>query len=371
MRRPEIRSLTGVRFVAALGVVVYHFAPPITAMFPAFAFFNPLTSAGRYGVDLFFILSGFILTYLYLESFQHFRLEEYTRFLALRLARIYPLQVFTIAILVLAVVGAAAIGRPVNHPENYTIGELWKNVLLVHAWTWWDASTSWNYPSWSISAEWFAYVLFPLPIWLISRIRTSAGLAAGAAGAMVLQIVLAPLVNWSQDGNALVRISGEFLTGCFLARLYVAGWAAGWRWTLIAVGTMAALLAGFLLLTHESGDRKYLIPLFGVLILALARSDGWPSRWLANRFVVFWGEASYAIYMTHALIEVGGAKLFPMASFAGQPVPVRLGVLVLYMFVIFGFAAATYLVVERPSRDALRQVILQRRALPSTAAPVA
>ncbi len=341
------------RFVAALGVVLLHFRVHVAHLFPGIKALEPVLSAGNMGVDLFFILSGFILTYNYVDWFPRVRPAHYFRFLALRLARIYPLHVFTLALLALGLVAAHARGIAVNSASDYSLQDLWRNLLLVHAWTR-DGRVSWNYPSWSISAEWFAYLLFPFFTVVVGRVRRPASLMAGAAAALVLQYVLFDITGL--DGSALLRIGGEFAAGCFLGRLYLEGWGERFRWSVAAWGCVAALLA-LCFVIPAGPQRRYLVPVFAVLIFSLARSENGLSRLLSTRFCVFWGEASYAMYLTHGLIEVIGAKALPMQSFAAASLGVKLGVVALYAAAIPAAAAAAYLLVEQPSRRWLRRLI--------------
>src|SRR5579884_322931 len=92
-RRPEIPALTGVRAVAAVLVVLYHYSiHPVASTFVPDRLRFALAPAGLgfLGVDLFFILSGFILAYNYWHRIRTGGPRGYVRFLVLRLARIYP-----------------------------------------------------------------------------------------------------------------------------------------------------------------------------------------------------------------------------------------------------------------------------------------
>jgi peptidoglycan/LPS O-acetylase OafA/YrhL len=95
---PAIRALTGLRWFAALWVVLFHFGPTFQSVLPVWHVIAPISNYGLFGVDTFFILSGFIITYNYLEKFPRFDLSQYRHFLALRLARIYPVYLFTLLV---------------------------------------------------------------------------------------------------------------------------------------------------------------------------------------------------------------------------------------------------------------------------------
>ena len=101
---PQIlKPLTAMRFFAAMWVVAFHFTPSLGGGMPA------LVAKGYLGVELFFVLSGFILSHVYMESFGDRRFR-YPDFLWARLARIYPVHLATLAGLGLVVGAAALVG---------------------------------------------------------------------------------------------------------------------------------------------------------------------------------------------------------------------------------------------------------------------
>jgi len=177
------------RFIAAAAIVLFHYRSQMTELVPAFAVLEPIAAAGYLGVDLFFVLSGFILTYNYLDWFQRLERRAYLRFLGFRFARIYPVHLFTIGFLALPLVLAIALGESLSHPENFSVEDLVRNLLLIHAWTT-ATLLNWNYPSWSISAEWFAYLLFPVVAFVIVRLRSPSVLLVSAFAAVALQLSL-------------------------------------------------------------------------------------------------------------------------------------------------------------------------------------
>src|SRR5688572_11994062 len=156
----DIRSLTSLRFFAALAVVAFHYMRAFPAGAGAAA---ALTAKGYLAVDFFFILSGFILAHVYLPAIEQdaFRARD---FYAKRLARIYPVHFVTAMV---AVVMFAAAEKMEIPGRDFSFHDLFANLLLVHGWGVSD-DLSLNKPSWSISAEWFAYLLFPL---LAARLR--------------------------------------------------------------------------------------------------------------------------------------------------------------------------------------------------------
>jgi peptidoglycan/LPS O-acetylase OafA/YrhL len=154
----EIASLTSLRGYLAAWVVLGHFWQEFLSLLPGLAFLSPWVEHGHSAVPGFFVLSGWVLAHNYRQAFRHGEVG-WLRFLGLRLARLYPVHLAMLASVGVLVVGAAVIGR--SPGEAYGLRSLAAQLLLVQAWVPGMALT-WNYPAWSISSEWFAYLLFPL-----------------------------------------------------------------------------------------------------------------------------------------------------------------------------------------------------------------
>lgn len=351
--RPEIRALTGIRAVAALAVVLFHFRHQLTALFPTFEALEPLTSNGDMGVDLFFTLSGFILTYNYAATLGSLSARAHVAFLGRRLARIYPLHLFTMLLLVPGVAYAAWRGIPLNHPENFSAADLIRNLFLVQAWNGvpTDRQLSWNFPSWSISAEWFGYLLFPFMVALLVRLPVVGAVLVGA-GALVVQIAAGAILGWQHI--ALVQISGEFVLGCTLGLAYLADERRSASWSLIA----AAAAVAAVVIAATAGElvtgRQLALPFFGLLVYALARASGPLTAWLESGAAVFFGRASYALYMLYGVVSIYGARILPLDSFAESAPALRIAVVAAYLVALLGGATLVHLFVEQPARHRLQ-----------------
>jgi peptidoglycan/LPS O-acetylase OafA/YrhL len=163
MQQDHIKPLTSLRFFAALWVILYSYIHELQGGVSI-----GLLDKGYLGVELFFILSGFILSHVYLESYGAGRFL-YGQFINHRLARIYPLHIATLAFTVLLIGAAAARGVTLDaNAGNWAA--LPAHIFLVQAWGL-APTASFNHPSWSISAEWFAYLAFPLVAMLAWRLR--------------------------------------------------------------------------------------------------------------------------------------------------------------------------------------------------------
>jgi peptidoglycan/LPS O-acetylase OafA/YrhL len=154
--KPVVPALTGVRIVAALWVVFFHLRPH------AHTLFGPLTGAdelrsGYVGVKLFFVPSGFVVSYQYLSVVGLGGRHAYARYLWARLSRIYPLQLFTLLFLAALVLSAKATNSALDHAQDYSADGFLLDRTLLRAWV--TNAQGWHFPAWSLSAESFAYQL--------------------------------------------------------------------------------------------------------------------------------------------------------------------------------------------------------------------
>lgn len=302
----RLGALTSLRFVAAMAVVLHHLAD-FTPHAPSGAF----ATRGGLAVDFFFILSGFILTHAHLAELRAGTLKA-PAFLWARLARIYPAHLAMLALFGVTIGLAAAAGQPIN-AERYGARSLLTHLLLINAWGV-ETSLTWNYPAWSISAEWAAYLAFPAMAW--GALRLPRGLAVAALGALLACfLLLAPRYGWTQRtvDNALPRIFFEFAMG-MLARLVwpprperLAAPAA-----LAGAGAVAAgLWAGI-------GD-AWLVAAFLLIVVAAGRLDGPLDAALSAPAFVRLGEESYALYLAHVFVFGIVFRLGGLAERLGAP----------------------------------------------------
>ncbi|WP_407572160.1 acyltransferase family protein [Deinococcus altitudinis] len=348
-----IPALTGVRAFAALWVVLFHFQRDVVLLVPGIAFAKPFIDRGYMGVDLFFALSGFILAYRYAESFKAgISREQYFSFLRARLARIYPVHLFTLHLMILILIIAQMVGAK---PFTFDVVAYISHLTLTHAWLGYDLA--FNYPAWSISAEWLAYLLCPVLLLGLSRIPALSTFIAIVVAAYALSLLL---LAGHILPEGLARIVGEFTAGAAL--FYVFRLLPNWRWSVAAQG-IALIMILLSALRPQMGHT--LDWAFGLLILGLAYQKGPLTRFLSLRPVVYAGEISYALYMTHAIVQVFLVTVLPAKAFSGSGTLVRLAVLLAYVVVVAGAAALTYYVIEEPGRRWVRPT--SRRPVPAPA----
>lgn len=322
MPRPTVLPrLTSLRVFAALVVVGFHLSVWDLLYLPG------LASIGYVGVGFFFVLSGLVLAWgtspeLPARTF-------YRR----RLARVWPSHLVVLA--VVSVVPVVAVTRG--------WGEVLPNVFLVQAW-WVDPRTAFafNGVSWSLACEAFFYATFPVAVTWLRRLRRSwqwAVAAALLAGSALLGLVT-PLVAYH---NPLARY-GEFLLGLVAGIALREGWRPRIPMTLagttLAVGVLVGAAVPFPL------PDVVLAGPFLVVILCTARRDTEAvGGWLRSPTMVFAGEASFALYLTHETVLLNLPPVLELPAW----------IEVAAVLVACGAAAvALHLWVERPANRALR-----------------
>ena len=363
-RLPTIFALTGLRAFAAAWVVLYHFRDDVKRLFPRSEPAWPFLDSGYVGVDIFFILSGFIIAYTYLNQFQTVRPKSYGRFLWLRLARLYPVHLFTLAIFTLIVIpGHVQDARLAEIGDVLRLDDFWRQLLLAHAW----GSTgnhAFNYPAWSISVEWLAYLVFPIAALILGRFRSRAAILGGLVAAVVFNIAAFRIIDAAGKTGEIIwlRIAGEFAAGCFLFLLWRRGWAGTVPWAIATPVLVLASIAATVKLETQYGEIAPVLaaPLYGLAILGLAYQRDAVAWLMALRPLVYLGEASYSLYMTHAIVQRYVWEYIPSTDYVADSLAVRAFLLVSYALLLTGMAVLTYELVEQPSRNLMRRMAAVR-----------
>ena len=367
-RVAEIPALTGLRTWLAWWVAIYHLTIPELAPLPPDGWLEPLRAKGYLAVDGFFVLSGFILSYVYRDAFTNPVPGTYPRFLIARLARIYPVHL-AMTLVVAALLGAMvlATGFQPRVADRFSLRELALHVSLLHGWGF-SRMLAWNYPSWSISAEWFAYLGFPLVHRFVLReesLRRAGLIALLALAGLAAFEQLGPNRSLSYTYEfALVRIGFEFVIGAALMML-ARPWLDGRVSADGGVRPHACLaLAGALVSVFLLPDAAT-VGFLALAILFLSHPRDLLARPLGTRLMVYGGETSYSVYMTHAIVQgVAIIVLRAMPVLAATPGWLRLLVLCV---IVQAAASLVYAVIEVPCRSWVRRagetLILRRRTV--------
>jgi peptidoglycan/LPS O-acetylase OafA/YrhL len=324
----SIPALTGLRFVAALWVVLCHYG--LALAYPPGL--REISAQGRAAVSLFFVLSGFVLAYNYADWF-HSDYARFGRFAWARFTRIYPMCLF--ALLAMTPIALRALDDP-RLSLQFSADQLalaWlANLTLLHGFIpLASMHLVWHLPSWSISTEAFFYLAFPFfARHVLGRLRSGRALlnallilylgqviAALGATAILRALPPDPILPSVWYYSPLLRV-WEFLQGCVigaaLPRFSAATLGRGWLGFGSARarnGAAALVLAGLLgvaafvaqrpavdLLSHGGLHLLY-SPLFALLIAVLASGASFLTPLLACAWMQRLGESSYSLYITH------------------------------------------------------------------------
>lgn len=348
-RRLEIKQLTGIRIVAALWVVTFHYRELFEGILPELRGTGVLTGAGYLAVDLFFVLSGFILAYQYMDRMQLSQRSLYAEFLWKRLARIYPVHITVLAMLAVMVFGLRSSGRDVNNPEAFTLEGMILDILLIRSWV--GDSQGWNGPAWSLSAEWLAYVLFPviaaLALWLLTQPR-SVWVLAVITLLCVSTIANAIHPSTNEMPLPVIRVLTAFISGCviyLLVRDRKPSRSSGW----LGVATLIMLISVPGLIDNYVIRGAVGVILAGGAVYFLAGGTGAGVRFLSTAPLQYGGRISFSLYVIHvpmlSVIERG----LPL-SIAQESSAMRLAVAVLILAIVLVGAAALYHFVEHPAQ---------------------
>jgi peptidoglycan/LPS O-acetylase OafA/YrhL len=357
LSRPEILPLTGIRGVAAASVLLGHVSFQLLGIVPGIPSFvlRALSTQGPLGVDLFFLLSGMIISYNYADRFDRVSATAWLQFLWLRFARLYPVH-FVLLLLYLGVVGASTLLRlQMDSPDKYTSGFFLANLLMVHGWTL-PTRASWNGVAWSISCEWLAYLAFPLlcltPVYRLRTLPCTLALVAVLLG----MSWLCQCLPWDNPINfGIPRIVAEFVAGACLFNLYSRRAYAGWNWSWIMPLAVVGLAAGVVGTMRLGVWGFWVTPLMAVILLGAAYGRGAAPQFLSTRVMLFLGRVSYSIYMVHmfCLHAVNKCCHVRPGSWPG----LKLALLVFgYVGCTLLVATVCYYTVEVPSRHFLRRI---------------
>ena len=354
-------GLDGLRALAVVAVLMYHGLPG-------------LPNAGFVGVDVFFVLSGFLITSLIMDQADRHQFNV-ARFWDKRLRRIVP------AVVVL-LLGVSVVALWL---ERDTLFGFRRQVVgaVTFSFNWLDIASSSSYFSgfqpellrnlWSLAVEMQFYLLWPLLLIPLLRWLGRPGTVITTVLLTVLSVALMVML-FNSDGDPTRVYFGTdthafgLLIGAGLACI-VAG-AARWRMrgaTTVGRGlniglTVAgvASLAGIVWLIVAFDDSQpFVYPwgllsasgLAGVAVLAASAQGSWFGRWLDLSPLRWLGERSYGVYLWHWPLGVMAATLVPVTWFGGDSSNWRDAFTMVVSFAVsIGAAAASYRWVEQPIR---------------------
>lgn len=361
-------ALDTLRGLCAIFVAVFHFSAHST-------FYKiPFIQNAFLFVDFFFVLSGFVIAANYGAKLQGGL--DIGKFMFLRLGRLYPLHLFVL----MMCIGLVAVRGP---GDTYPLSGFWISAFLLQIFS--DGHLgNWNLPSWSISAEMWAYLVFAILCRYCPR--------KFFLSALFLIIAISPILlaqtsdrytNVCYLPGGLTRCLYGFCFGVLAFKLWEnkiaffsnLSWATCTLSEVIAVSASLALVsiagAGFL--------SPLCAPVFALTVLVFAREGGAIGSVLRFRPLAFVGTLSYSIYMTHEFIQarllnlIGEASLYRWLPIikgndAAQTLSNADGVymatdvtVILMVLIVIACAYVSYSLVEEPFRKWSRGEVKSQR----------
>lgn len=309
--RPYLTTLTPLRGIAALIVVIFHSNLDLIPFMPI----NNLhfITMGWLWVDFFFVLSGFILCYVYTDNFKDsLSAASYWKYLKARFARVYPLHFFTM-------IWCLVCGLIIIHYANGIHPFYWGIVnpmtaipsLFLAQSLGLSSGAPLNTPSWSLSTEWWMYMIFPLLVPYFCRIKMLGKVLTlvGITGLFLfvkyyLGPVGLPFPGGSPSLNiiadfAIFRCMAGFLLGMFLFTLYQESvgysfFRKSWVFVLFFFGTLIAMQLGT--------EDILVVAFFPFIILSAAYNTTSIKKILDFPLLQRLGDWSFSIYMVHVPI---------------------------------------------------------------------
>ena len=351
-----ITNLTPMRGIAAILVVIFHFEIVLVLFLPREI--SRLFSKCYLMVDLFFIMSGFIIYHVYGEFFKrNIHTATFNKYIRARLARVYPLHIFTLILTIVLVVS-----QHFKWDEFFNPRAIPTHVLMLQSFGLHSIYT-WNVPAWSISAEFAAYIIFPVFAFAIYRWKIITPVIISALIIFIYWLLAFKFsksngttglynLDLTYDYGYLRGVAG-FLAGGMIYQLYLKKILYFLRADAILI-ILSALLFACL---HFGVTDLVFIPIFLLLVLSAAYNTGRVKRFLSSRFLQWLGDISYSVYLMQfplMLFVIGSLPHFGI-SWNG-PYSLQLPYwqaaisCILFLAVLIGISALSYHYIERPFR---------------------
>ena len=353
----------------------------------------PLIRNSYLFVDFFFVLSGFVIAHAYGHRIGD--LADFGRFVVLRFGRLWPLHATVLGLFLVvelvALVLEPWLGGAYPRPpftESRSPFAILTNILMVHS-LGVHPDVTWNFPSWSISVEFYTYLVFATVLLMLPRYRSAAAVALVLFGVAVL-VMVGPGSMDVTVHYGLFRCLAGFFLGCLAFRAYrVTALRLGGRLpgAHLAEAVCTVLVLAFIAVAG-TGPLSFLAPLvFTVTVFIFAFEGGAVSRFMKNPVLLRLGALSYSIYMVHAFVllilenstavagKVLGVRLETERIITGSQIDlldfgspwIMDGVALVYLAAVIALASVTYRYVEVPGYDAAKRFVNRRsHAVPGT-----
>jgi peptidoglycan/LPS O-acetylase OafA/YrhL len=370
-----LSNLTPLRGIAALLTVLFHVDLVLSSFGGGLLDGKTSSVLSRMYlmVDFFFILSGFIMCYVYAKNFEGpVKAPDFKKFTIARFARVYPLHLFTLLLTTLFLFllhqwGASV--TPILDAENSGYSFV-TNLFLLHSMNLHKWFT-FNHASWSISTEWWMYMLFPFlvsPFMKLSRSGRAVIFTLCILGYLVIGYILVPLVTIPDSISFLkihsfsLNVAYQFgffrcMFGFVIGMLVYFGYKADWGKLFFSSGyTFLVLISGLAICMHFAVPDVFTVLFFPGIILAAAYGNQHLNTTLASKPLQRLGDWSFSIYLIHQPFLYEGATLLGNPGKTGITLPKMsllnswLMCLLFVVFILF-VSYLTYRFIEVPARN--------------------
>ncbi len=368
----QIRSLTSLRGIAALIIVIHHFSyyalPQLGVVLSAYSYFF---QNGYLAVDLFFILSGFIMTHVYSDRFSAgVSKSNYWQYLRARFARIYPLHLFTLLVLVGLQFVELILSNPTAFTGKFNLTALGANVLMLQAFAlncpplfWCD--TYWNEPAWSISVEFVIYSIFPFILFAILKNQPKTDTFLYII-TLIASLLLIRFTRNNLDNiigiPSIARCGLECILGAITYKIYRRQQAQRFLNTNL-LGIVATVWIAVIMHNWSEDLRGFhdwaILPAFSLLILSISpQSHSLGMRMLNSPLLLYLGSISYSVYMVHwvliSIVKAFWLDELHLVFEEGLTKTQSIFALGLFIPIVILTASLTYRFVEVPLRQYLK-----------------
>ena len=378
-----LTNLTPLRGIAALLTVVYHIDIIVSVFFGGQLVDSKRSSLLSHMyvmVDFFFVLSGFILCYVYAQNFKDsVNSQSFKKFTVARFARVYPLHLFSLlltTIFLFLLHQSKAAVSPVFDTENSTYSFITNLFLLqsmnLHKWF------TFTHASWSISTEWWMYMLFPFlvaPFVKLSKFGRCLIFGLCVAGYLLIGFILVPLVT-VPDALSFLRPTGpqpfnlnvayqfgffRCLFGFVIGMMMYFGYKENWAKHLFASGyAFSFLLLGIILCLHFGVPDIFTVLFFPFILLSAAYGNKNINAILSTKPLQKLGDWSFSIYLMHQPFLFSGAALFASPNNTGISIP-KLNIFtswlvcLIFIALILLISYLSYSFIELPVRNLINK----------------
>jgi peptidoglycan/LPS O-acetylase OafA/YrhL len=332
-------ALNGLRLLAALAVVIFHYAPRVGGYARLPELLKNLIDEGPAAVGFFFILSGFVLAHRHLNGAPRVQAPD---FYWARFARLYPAYLLAFLLfLPIALQRYVVNPSPGNTGRHTFVLSAILSCLMLQSWT--PLAQAWNGPSWSLSVEAFMYLMFPLIGYRLSTVRRQNSIFIMLLAWLIpSSLAVAYVARWIPGDTWRLYVTNNpllwlplFVMGICASRM-VADWRKVPERTANALSTAAfvALILCALAWPHKWADvfvTGGIAPLLAVVILFFTRSRGWITRTIGSSLFSKLGEASYAVYILQAPLW----RYWQEITNSLRGAPAQAGVATLWQFGLF------------------------------------